>query len=237
MADNVLRRTTGVLFIVISLLMLTCFVLLGIILGYPEILREETGVILTRFHEAGNTAPLLYYGLMISAVLVIFESVLFQRVFDEEARDVFLELGKYAGICAGLAFIFGFMRWVFLVPQLARTYAESGGGLDAETTSLLFRAFDTFLGFSIGEHVGFMFLSLMLGFFGTALIRLKKAPFWIGWCGIIIGLGVLYGDTEAFSWPLSFTVNRVATKLSLIWMITVGIFLVATAPVKSFQGR
>jgi hypothetical protein len=76
--------------------------------------------------------------------------------------------------------------------------------------------------------MGFLFLSLMLAFFGIALVQARYAPSWLGWCGLIIGLGVLYGDTEAFGLPLSFVVNRAATKLSLVWMIAVGIFLLVS---------
>ena len=226
MTEPALRKTTGVLFTVGSLLMLTCFILLGVVLDYPDILREETGVVLTRIHQAGVTPRFLYYGLALSAALVIFEAVLFQCVFENESRDVFLELGKTAGIIAGLAFIFGFMRWVFLVPMLAGSYVESGASSTSETAAALFRAFDVYLGFSVGEHVGFLFLSLMLVFFGLGLARLGKPWSRLGWCGAAIGLGVLYGDGEAFDLPFSFEINRVASKLSLVWMIVVGVYLV-----------
>ena len=219
------RKATGVLFIAVSVLMLCCFVLLGIILEYPEILRQGTGAVLAKYHQAGKTGPMLYYGLMISAVLVIFEAVLFQRVFRNDSQSVWLELGKYSGVLAGVFFIFGFMRWVFLVPLLAQNHAVAAAGVSPETMELMFQAFDTYLGFSIGEHMGFLFLSLMLALFGIALVQSRHAPSWLGWCGLVIGLGVLYGDTEAFGLPLSFVINRAATKLSLVWMIAVGIFL------------
>jgi hypothetical protein len=225
------RKATGLLFIVVSVLMLCCFVLLGVLLEYPEILRQGTAAVLTKYHEAGKTGPLLYYGLMISAVLVIFEAILFQRVFRDDSQSIWLELGKYSGVLAGVFFIFGFMRWVFLVPLLAQNHAADAAGVSPETMALMFQAFDTYLGFSIGEHMGFLFLSLMLAFFGLALVQSRQAPTWLGWCGLIIGLAVLYGDTEAFGLPLSFVINRTATKLSLVWMIAVGIFLlVSKAP-------
>jgi hypothetical protein len=224
-----LRKVSGVLFICASLLMLSCFVLLGIKLGYPDILREETSVALARFMENAGLARLLYYGLMVSAVLVILEAILFHRVFKAQEDNVFLELGKYSGICAGFSFIFGFMRWVFLVPFLAGLHLKAGpGSSTAESSALLFRAFDTYLGTTIGEHMGFLFLSLMLFFFGIALIQLSSGRVllgWLGFLGILIGLGVLYGNTEVFGFSLAFDINRGATKLSLLWMIAVGAYL------------
>lgn len=229
------RKASGILFICASLLMLTCFVLLGIKLGYPDILREETGVALAKFREAEGLARALYYGLMLSAVMVIIEAVMFQRVFKDDSDNVFLELGKYSGICAGFSFIFGFMRWVFLVPFLAGAHAQAGSGSAlAGTSAFLFRAFDTYMGTTIGEHMGFLFLSLMLFFFGIALIQSAHGHSWLGWLGwlgILIGLGVLYGNTETFAFPLAFDINRAATKLSLLWLIAVGVFLlVSKAP-------
>ncbi len=229
-----LRKASGILFICASLLMLICFALLGIKLGYPDILRQETGVALAKFLANAGLARALYYGLMISAVLVIIEAVLFQRVFKQQSDSVFLELGKYAGICAGFSFIFGFMRWVFLVPFLAGTHAQAPpGSALADTSAFLFRAFDTYLGTTIGEHMGFLFLSLMLFFFGIALIQsggFSSCQGWLGWLGILIGLGVLYGNTEVFGFPLAFDINRAATKLSLLWMIAIGVLLLVAKP-------
>lgn len=229
-----LRKASGIVYICSSLLMLACFVLLGAKLGYPEILREETGVALAKFMAKADLARTLYYGLMVSAVLVIMEAVLFHRVFRGSQNEVWLELGKYSGVCAGLSFIFGFMRWVFLVPFIARTHAQAApDGAVAQTSAFMFRAFDIYLGTTIGEHMGFLFLSLMLFFFGIALIRNTGGslwPTWLGWLGILIGLGVLYGNTEVFNFPLAFDINRAATKLSLLWMIAVGVFLLASKP-------
>jgi hypothetical protein len=226
-----LRKVSGILFICASLLMLSCFVLLGAKLGYPDILREETGVALAKFMANAGLARLLYYGLMISAVLVIMEAVLFHRVFKSQTNSVFLELGKYSGICAGFSFIFGFMRWVFLAPFLAEINSQAGpDSAAAETSALMFRAFDTYMGTTIGEHMGFLFLSLMLFFFGIALIQAASGRSWLAWLGylgILIGLGVLYGNTEVFGFPLAFDINRTATKLSLLWMIAVGVYLLA----------
>lgn len=226
MQSRFLYKSAGTVFVLASLLMITCFTLLGALLGFPDILRAETGVVFQRLLESGASARILYYGLMLSAVLLIFEAVLFHKVFDDGKGGVLLSLGKYCGICAGMFFIFGFMRWVFLVPYLVETYTSADpGGAAAATAEGLFRAFDIYLGLSMGEHMGFLFLSLMLGFFGITIIRSSLAPAWLGWCAMGIGLGVLYGNTEVFGFPLAFDVNRVATKLSLAWMVTLGIIL------------
>ena len=226
MQSRILYKSAGTVFVLASLLMITCFTLLGVLLGFPDILRAETGEVFQRLLESGAGARILYYGLMLSAVLLIFEAVLFQKVFDDGRGRVLPALGKYCGICAGLFFIFGFMRWVFLVPYLVETYTSvEPGGAAAATAAGLFRAFDIYLGLSMGEHMGFLFLSLMLGFFGMTIIRSRFVPAWLGWCAMVIGLGVLYGNTEVFGLPLAFDVNRMATKLSLVWMITLGLFL------------
>ena len=64
-------RAAGVLSILLPLAFNAFFVLLGRRFDYPDILRRPTGEILGRFQAGGVTLKLLWYGFMLTAVLLI----------------------------------------------------------------------------------------------------------------------------------------------------------------------
>ena len=218
-----LYRTTGILAIIQSVLMATCFILLAKFFGYPDIIREATGTILTKLNEGSRVIPVLYYGLTISSLLLIYVSVLLKRVFANETNTVWVELGYVSGVLSGLLFLTGFMRYVILFPWMADLYVT--GAADQKHVELLFLAFNKYVGFSVTEHVGFILLSGMIIFFAIAFLKSKLIHSWISWLGLIIGIGLLYGNTEILNCPHAFFFNRLATKLAGVWMLIIGISL------------
>ena len=57
------------------------------------------------------------------------------------------------GVTAALVQALGLLRWVFLVPHLAR---ESASGADPKTIDLVFQSFHRYLGVAVGEHLGYL---------------------------------------------------------------------------------
>ena len=218
-----LYKATGILAIVQSILMATCFVLLAKFFGYPDIIREAPGVIFSKLNEGSRVIPLLYYGLAFSSLLLIFVSVLLKKVFENETNSIWVELGHISGVLAGLLFLTGFMRYVILFPWMADLYVT--GNSDPKNIELMFLAFNKYVGFSVTEHIGFILLSGMIIFFAITFVKTKLIHSWIGWLGLIIGIGLLYGNTEILDFPHAFFFNRLATKLAGIWMLMIGISL------------
>ena len=48
------EKTIGILLIIGAVGVLVPYTILTIIFDYPNILRQETGIILTKFHDGGN---------------------------------------------------------------------------------------------------------------------------------------------------------------------------------------
>ena len=170
---------TGITTIAQAVLMAVGFGMLAQIFGYPEIIREKPGVILTELYKQASTVPYLYLGVAYSGGLVVFVAVLLKKVFEKETNAVWVDLGQISGVLSGFTFLFGLMRWLVLFPWLADLYVNQQA--DPKTLELLFEAFNSYVGFSVAEHVGFLFLSLMLIFFSLTILNSKLIPAWVGW--------------------------------------------------------
>jgi len=75
------------------------------------------------------------------------------------------------GFLAGLVQVLGRLRWVYLVPVLARMNAEASlAGRDQDVTVTVFRAMHQYLGVGIGEHLGYHFTGIWSVLTGVAIV-------------------------------------------------------------------
>jgi hypothetical protein len=99
----------------------TTFAVLGKRFDYPDILRRPTPEILERFREGGPSLILLWWGFMLSGFLMIGAVVLLSQALGFGGV---LPLATTIGVLAGLVQVLGLLRWVYLVPRLARDHAD-----------------------------------------------------------------------------------------------------------------
>ena len=88
------------------------FLLLGRRFDYPNILRSPTEDVLSRFKAGGVSLKLLWYGFMLTAVLLAPLAVLLGQVL---ARDglVIVPTATVIGVLAALVQVLGLARWPF----------------------------------------------------------------------------------------------------------------------------
>ena len=221
---KLLLTSAGIISILLGVLPLAGFQLLGKY-GYPELIRESPKVILESIYQARNVIPYLYYaGVGGAGLCVIFLSILMGIILNNAGEKTLSELGKYCGIINGLCLYGGILRWTFLFPKLAEFRAL--GTYDTETIDLVFKSFNTYVGDTIAEHVGFTFMFLWVLFFSIALIKTKVITKWLGFSGIGLCLLVLYGNLEFFGVPGAFIANRLAAELVAVWAMLLGINLI-----------
>ena len=121
------------------------------------------------------------------------------------------------GVLAGLVQMLGLLRWVYLVPWLARAHAEAKPE-DQRSIEITFEAFHRFLGVGVGEHLGYLLTGLWSVLFGFALMSSTELSEWFGWAGIVIGLGLMVasleflGPNEERGWALAATPSRSSTS-------------------------
>ena len=63
------------------------------------------------------------------------------------------------GVLAGLVQMLGLLRWVYLVPWLARAHVEAKPE-EQRSIEITFEAFHRFLGVGVGEHLGYLLTGL-----------------------------------------------------------------------------
>jgi hypothetical protein len=114
------ERAAGAFSILLPLAFNAFFFLLGRAFDYPDILRRPTDEILSRFQAGGVNLELLWYGFMLTAVLLIPLAVLLRQVLARDGLEI-VPVAATIGVLAGVVQFLGLARWPFLVPELART--------------------------------------------------------------------------------------------------------------------
>jgi hypothetical protein len=193
--------------------------------GYPDIIRETPELILTRLHEARATVPYLYYaGIGGAGLGALFLTFLMSEILGKAGGGLWGRLGKLCGAVDGLCLYAGILRWTFLFPSLAAMRAE--GAYDSRTIDLVFKAFNTYVGDTVAEHVGFTFMFLWMVFICVGMLKTGKFAKWIPVSGLAASAVVLYGNLEFFGAPGAFAVNRAAAEIAAAWLIAFGVYLI-----------
>ena len=222
---------TGLVLIVAPLWFNTTFALLGRRFDYPQILRRPTGEILERFRAGGSSLILLWWTFMLSGLLLIAAVVWLGQVLGLGAV---VSLATTIGVLAGLVQMLGLLRWVFVVPALARADADPSLRPDQrETNAAIFRALHQYLGVGVGEHLGYLLTGTWSALIGVGIIRGSVLPAWLGWVGIVIGAGLVIGAAEFLGpneekgWALAGAAIPFVYIAWSLWLLAMGVTLVA----------
>jgi Domain of unknown function (DUF4386) len=219
-----IRRLTGLLLLLVPIAFSICFTLLQMQFEYPDILRQPTADVLTKFQAGGSGLIAVWYALTLSAVLFIPLVVLVHRLLAAPEASVALSVASVFGIVAGLVQTLGFLRWPFLVPHLAQTYlAPAASEAQRAAAAMVFEAFHSYAGIAIGEHLGY--LSTSVWTFLIALVMLRSPQFgrWLGLSGMLLALGVATGLLEPAGWELAGTINTLSYLAWALWLIVAGV--------------
>ena len=97
------RRAAGILLVIVPLGFAACFTLLQQLFEYPDILRQPTGDVVTKFVAGGSPLVAVWYVLTLTAVAFIPLTLLVHRVLAERDAPVLLWVATASGVIAGLA--------------------------------------------------------------------------------------------------------------------------------------
>lgn len=206
------------------------FALLGRRFYYPDILRRPTEEILERFREGGSSLILLWWAFMLSGLLMIGAVVLLSQALGFGGV---LPVATTIGVLAGLVQMLGLLRWVYLVPSLARAHADpQATPAHREATAAIFRAFHQYLGVGVGEHLGYLLTGLWSILMGIAIVLGDALTAWLGWPGIAIGAGLVVGSAEFLGrsgergWALAGAAIPILYIAWSTWLLGLGIALI-----------
>ncbi|MCA0456776.1 MAG: DUF4386 domain-containing protein [Chloroflexi bacterium] len=223
------KRLTGILLIIVPVVFMSLFSLLGVTFNYPTILREPTDTVLTAYQQGGLTLVLNWYGMALSAFLLIPLAILVHKNLKTAAQDnPVLLIATMFGVLAGAVQFLGFIRWPFMVGYLANTYLNPAAtSTTRESVDLIFQSFNYYAGVSVGENMGYLLTALWTILIAVTLFR--TARLW-SILGIISGVGILLGILEPFGIEAVGMVSAIAYMAWAVWLVGVGIYVLRRIP-------
>jgi len=205
------------------------FTILSMTFDYPDILREPSGIVLTRFLEGGTSLLATWYAFALVPLLLL--PLIFgvhERVRNRHDLAVSTTI---VGFAAVMLQTIGLLRWTFVVPALAAMYADPAATEAVRAAAeASFIAFHQFAGVALGEHLGQLLTAAWLAMTGIMLGASGEAPRWLGRAalvpaammavGTIEHLGTVFPmRTAAFS-----TVTVVGFVLFTVWLAVFGVY-------------
>jgi Domain of unknown function (DUF4386) len=226
-------RVAGALLVGLPIAFNIFFFALARLFDYPNVLRSPVGSVLRQFLAGGLRLKLVWYGFMLTAVLLAPLAVLLGQVL---ARDhlAIVPVTTTIGVLAGVVQFLGLARWPFLVPALARAYESPDSSPSTrEATAVVFDSFNRYLGVAVGECLGYLLTGAWTVLVGAAMLQSSVFDAWLAWPGIAIGALLVVGSFEFVGrfeetgWKFAGTVVPVAYTAWSLWLIIAGVVLLA----------
>ncbi len=189
---------------------------LAVIFEYPAILRHPAAEVLDRFSAGGPDLIATWYAFALAALL--FVPVGMAHALAGGRVTALPALAVAAATTAALAGVtqaMGLLRWVMVVPELARIGDSNG-----------FALIHAYAGVAIGEHLGMSLTALHVGL--IAAIQAREGRRALASAGAVTAALVLVGAQEGVALALGaggavFGMATIAGYLALtVWMIASG---------------
>jgi Domain of unknown function (DUF4386) len=145
------RKLTATAIVTAAVLTNVGFTMLGSSFNYPDVLKEPTADILTRFREHQSGVTFWFTILAISAALFAPIAIGVGKL----RADCTMRLATRAGIAAAIVQTIGLARWPILVPGYARDATSTSPGVVAKALDH-FHTAHVILGNIIGETFGYI---------------------------------------------------------------------------------
>lgn len=219
-------KVSGIFIIMVALGFTISQIGITKIFNYPQILRENTDIILKKFHAGGTKLKFFWTCFALSSLMLAPMSAVFYKIFNRNDTP-YLLAGTAFGIASGIFYVIGLMRWTFLADNLSKKYVDKG--TDAETKKIIeitFQAFHVYCGNSIGETMGFLCMGIWIMITGTAAFNSAMFPSIIGAAFIICGFFIFLGPLEWLGFKAANKINKIGMKLLMVLLIYVGIKLI-----------
>lgn len=218
------EKTIGLLLIIGGILLFIPYTVLSIIFEYPVILRQDTGVILTKFHEGGPALIWTWWAFSMVGLPLLPAYVLIGQKLEN--RFWFVRWATKLGVISLIVQMLGLLRWTFVVPVLATNYV-TGDEMIKTATKIAFQTIHQYGGVIMGEHVGQLFTIIWTVALSYAFSKLSVFPKWLVRFGYLASAIYLLAQTELFATvmpdlPVIDLAGFIGSTLWLIWLILIG---------------
>ena len=202
------------------------YTILTIIFEYPDILRQDTAVILTKFHEGGNQLIWTWFAFAITGLPLLPAYIMIGKKLENKSSLV--RVATTIGIIGLIVQMAGLLRWTFVIPVLADSFVNATGEATKAAAIVSFKTVHQFAGVLLGEHLGQLFTIIWTVLISVSFAKLKLVPKWVSWLGYISSFIYLLAQTELLGTvmtglPVWDMAGFIGSTLWLIWLIIVGI--------------
>ncbi len=221
----------GLFFIIGAVLVNIPYTLLIMNFAYPDILRAPAGQILTAFQAGGNSLIYTWLAFAWVGLPMLFGAILLKRILKKE-KSILLETATIIGVIGFVVQLIGLLRWVFVVPVLARLYTDPAtGAATKESVSALFMVIHQYGGVVLGEHIGQIFIIIWMSMISAIIYRSPMFIKWVSWLGWVASTIYILAQTELFATaipgvPVIGWAGLIGSLLWLVWIIVIGAYLI-----------
>jgi hypothetical protein len=220
------ERIIGLLLIVGVVLLCVPYTILTVIFEYPQILREDTGMILTKFYAGGTPLIVVWWLFAILGLPILEAYVLIGQKLEN--KFYFVRWATTLAVISGIVQIIGLLRWTFVVPLLAKTYVTSQNESIRESCKIAFQVIHQYGGVVLGEHIGQLFTIAWMLIISSAFHQLKLFPKWIIGFGYLAAFVFFLAQAELFAtviphFPVWHMAGLIGSTMWLVWMLLIGV--------------
>ena len=221
-----LTRVTGGMFVVGAVAFAAAATVLSSTFDWPDVLREPAAVVLPAVVAGGTGLVWTWFATGWTYALLAVPILLLPAVLGRR-DDPVLRAATAVGATSVLLSLIGFLRWVFVVPSLARSYV-TGDPITQAAVDAAWTAQHQFGGALVGEHLGQL---LAIGWsltLSVIILRSRALPRWLGASGLVVSALYLLnqGDILATAVP-GFPVWDLAGLLGStgwgLWVAALGV--------------
>jgi Domain of unknown function (DUF4386) len=203
------------------------YTILTITFQYPDILRQEPGVVLTIFHEGGSSLIFTWWAFAMLGMPLLIAYILIGKQWKKLS---FMSWVTTVGVISGIAQIIGLLRWVFIIPVIAQDYVL-GNEVVKQSAITSFKIVHQLGGVLLGEHIGQLFTIVWTVMVCVAIVKLKLMPTWVSLFGIVASAIYLLAQAELFAtvipgFPVWDLAGFIGSTLWLVWLIIIGVYFV-----------
>ena len=221
-----LERTIGLLLILGAIGVFIPYTFLTTIFDYPDILRQDAGIILSKFHEGGSSLIFTWFLFALLGLPFIPAYILIGQKLEGKLK--FIRWVTTIGIISVIVQMIGLLRWTFVVPVLANNFVTAVSEAAKESNKVAFQTIHQFGGVLLGEHLGQLFTIIWTIMICIAFDKLRLFPRWLIWLGYFSSAIYLLAQAELFktvipSFPVWDMAGFIGSTLWLIWLIILGI--------------
>jgi hypothetical protein len=222
------HKIAGGLFMTGAIALFIPYTILTVIFEYPDILRQDTAIILTKFHDGGNRLVWTWFGFAMTGMPLLPAYILVGQKL--ESKSSLVRLATNLGVAGLIAQMIGLLRWTFVVPVLANAFVNASDEATKSAAVIAFETIHQFGGVILGEHLGQLFTIAWTILMSFTFAKLKLMPKWINWLGYISAIIYVMAQAELFAtvipgippWTMA---GLIGSTLWLIWLIIIGVRL------------